>query len=294
MQGDFSGKLGLVLKALSLSRGRMASALNVDKSLVGRWATGSVRPSEHNLSRLTEFVATRHPGFTMADWDRELPSLAKLFGVALVEERAPDPSLLPRQFLDQTRQATQQRGSAYEGFWQTTRPSVIMNGAIFHDRGMIRRNADGLLHVRIGGSGLTFEGWVLPAEGNLFTVLYNNIGATPLFLVLRGVSLPRAEQLDGLLLLSALNAERTPTAVPVLLERIGDLAGDVVLDDARCEDLLAQESAVPEGEIAEDIVDYLMRDVGPEAAARGGDLFLMASSRAGYSRGASLSGTLRG
>mgnify|MGYP000007444798 CR=1 FL=1 len=34
-------------------RGRLAADLGVDKSVVGRWATGAVRPSDHNLSRLT-------------------------------------------------------------------------------------------------------------------------------------------------------------------------------------------------------------------------------------------------
>ena len=49
----FSEKLSFVLKALSLSRGALASELNVDKSLVGRWARGSVTPSRQNLARLS-------------------------------------------------------------------------------------------------------------------------------------------------------------------------------------------------------------------------------------------------
>ena len=52
----FAAKLDLVLRALSLSRGRLAAALGVDKSLVGRWTSGAVTPSDHNLSRLTQFV----------------------------------------------------------------------------------------------------------------------------------------------------------------------------------------------------------------------------------------------
>ena len=40
----FSSKLQLVLKALSVSRGRLAAEIGVDKSLAGRWCSGAVRP----------------------------------------------------------------------------------------------------------------------------------------------------------------------------------------------------------------------------------------------------------
>jgi transcriptional regulator with XRE-family HTH domain len=63
----FSEKLGLVLKALSMSRGQLAAQLGVDKSIVGRWATGAVQPSAHNLSRLTGLVAGRVDGFITLD-----------------------------------------------------------------------------------------------------------------------------------------------------------------------------------------------------------------------------------
>ena len=77
----FSKKLDLVLKALSMSRGRLAAELGVDKSLVGRWASGTVTPSAHNLENLTRLVAQRRAGFTMLDWDRSLDGLAQVFGV---------------------------------------------------------------------------------------------------------------------------------------------------------------------------------------------------------------------
>lgn len=55
----FSEKLGLVLKSLSMSRGRLASELGVDKSLVGRWVSGTVTPSSHNLKNLTRLLMSR-------------------------------------------------------------------------------------------------------------------------------------------------------------------------------------------------------------------------------------------
>jgi transcriptional regulator with XRE-family HTH domain len=74
MEQPFSAKLTLVLKALSLSRGQVASLLEVDKSAVGRWLTGAVKPSAHSLSQLSAVVAAKVPGFAVLDWDRPLES----------------------------------------------------------------------------------------------------------------------------------------------------------------------------------------------------------------------------
>ena len=67
--GDFAQKLGLVLKAINLSRGRLAQVVGVDKSAVSRWASGVQAPSDNNLSLLTEAVARLRPGFERRDWD---------------------------------------------------------------------------------------------------------------------------------------------------------------------------------------------------------------------------------
>ena len=80
---NFSAKLDLALKALSMSRGRLAADLVFDKSLVGRWASGAVMPSEHSLSLLTQLIASKRSGFTMLDWDRDIEGLAGVFGVEL-------------------------------------------------------------------------------------------------------------------------------------------------------------------------------------------------------------------
>jgi transcriptional regulator with XRE-family HTH domain len=216
---DFAEKFRLVLRALNLSRGAIASAVGVDKSLVGRWASGTVTPSEHNLARLSQFVGDRKPGFSMADWDRSLADLASLFGVTVAEGHNATLPGFPPAFVEQAHKLTAVRGSTYEGFWRTYRPSVMMPGTIFRDHGMIRANADGYLCVRMGGAGMTFEGIILPGDSNLFAVFNNSIGAAPYFLIAKGIQLPRADLLEGLLLLAALDAARTPAAVPIVLER---------------------------------------------------------------------------
>ena len=73
---DFAHKLGVVLKAINLSRGRLAQTVGVDKSVVSRWASGVQVPSDQNLSLLTEAVARHRPGFERRDWDRDAAGLA--------------------------------------------------------------------------------------------------------------------------------------------------------------------------------------------------------------------------
>jgi hypothetical protein len=244
--GSFPEKLALVMRALSVSRVALAHDLAIDKSLVGRWLSGAVHPTEHNLTRLTALVETRLADFRMADWFTDSAVFAARLGL-------PAPPAKPHQddsaiaflgpFLALSREETARRGAAYEGFWRSSRPSLLMTEQIFHDYAMIRRATNGLLEVRIHGAGLNFTGWALPGEGNVFAFLQDPVGMTPMSLVFRGVTLPRAMVLDGLLLLAALDATRTLGAMPILLERIDDLSGDVAADDIRCDQM---EEAAPE------------------------------------------------
>src|SRR3954451_18574558 len=83
MNEPFAKKLELALKVLSMSRARLAADLGVDKSVVGRWVTGAVQPSAHNLSLLSALIAEKVPGFTALDWDRSLGAFADVRGAAL-------------------------------------------------------------------------------------------------------------------------------------------------------------------------------------------------------------------
>ena len=50
---DFPAKLALAMKLSSISRGRLAAELRVDKSVVARWLGGINAPNGHNLSSLS-------------------------------------------------------------------------------------------------------------------------------------------------------------------------------------------------------------------------------------------------
>lgn len=296
----FHEKLDLVLKALSMSRGRLAAELGVDKSLVGRWVSGVVHPSSLNLENLTRLIARRCGGFTMLDWDRDMPGLAGLLGVSAPTNGNGAKAYgggdgLPLPLLDMARMSTERRGAAYEGFWRTTRPSVMMPGRFFHDHGMIRRADNGLLQFKVGGAGLLFDGWLLLAEGQLFAILFDTVGQTPIFVIWNGVPLSKASFLDGIVTAAALNAARTPSAYPIVMERIGDLTGDREADDAHCAELLARDPLAPEGSVPEDLQAHLVRDIGPRAAEAGvGEMFLLAPITSTLSRGETIGGRLMG
>lgn len=269
MSGSFAAKFALVLKALSLSRGRLAADLGVDKSVVGRWVTGAVKPSDHNLSRLTALIAEHAPGFTALDWDRTSADFGALFGVP-----GPRATGLPLPLLDQIRSTTTLRAAAYEGFFRSTRPYVLQPGRFVHDHGMIRLDDQGLLSLRMGTGGTFVEGWMLPMGNQLFCIAADITSGALLFGVFNGVATARAQMLDGLVLGPALDPGRTPTAYAMMFERVGDLTGDPAADEAHFADLAARDPLVPEGAVSDELRAHLLRDIGPAAAALGGDMLL--------------------
>lgn len=278
MSEPFAKKLELVLKVLSMSRARLAADLGVDKSVVGRWVSGAVQPSAHNLSLLSALVAERIPGFTALDWDRGQRAFAEFIGadlgIAAGDETRAAPAGLPLARMDLFLAATELRGEAYEGFYRTTRPYVLAPGRFVHDHAMVRRDPSGLLRLSMATSGTVIDGWVLLVGNQLFAICIDVTSGAMLFGVFNGVGTARADVVDGLVLAPALDAGRTPTAHVMQLERIGDLTADREADDQRFKALGALDPVVPEAEVSDDLRRYLTADFGPLAAAAGGDLLL--------------------
>ncbi len=291
MSEPFSAKLELVLKVFSMSRGRLAADLGIDKSVVGRWVTGAVRPSAYNLSLVTTLVAQKRPGFTSLDWDRSLPALAAFLGA----DPTATPGLTPVQglqfaILPQAQANTVLRGAAYEGFFRSTRPFLTLPGRFIHDHMMIRLDPAGLLRLRMGTAGTFFEGWVLPVHNQLFCVAEDVTSGAPFFSILNGVGTSRADLLDGLSLGAALDTGRTPTAMALILERIADLSGDREADDGYFTELATRDPVAPQGSVPEDIREHLLRDIGPSHLQAGGDLLLRMPLSRSMSRGPRLPG----
>jgi hypothetical protein len=63
-------------------------------------------------------------------------------------------------------------------------------------------------------------------------------------------------------------------AYAIMFERVGNLSGDPKADDAHFAELAAKNPLAPEGSIPDELRAHLLRDVGPEARALGGDRLL--------------------
>ena len=275
---SFADKLTLVLKTLSMTRGHLAAEMGVDKSIVGRWMTGRVEPSNHNMARLTELVAARIPGFRLIDWEQDIGGLEGLLGVTpsntSLNKSARLPPGLPIPLMDQIMDTTALRAPSYEGFFRSTRPYAQRPGHFIHDHIMMRLDASGLLRLHMGTGGVVLDGWVLPFQGKLFVIASELTSGALGFAILNGVNTIIAGTMDGILLNCALDAGHSPTACAIIVERIGDLSGDVDVDDRRIRELTGMDPFAPVGSVPEDIVAHLVRDIGPAQLALGGDWLL--------------------
>jgi transcriptional regulator with XRE-family HTH domain len=286
MTEGFADKLALVLKALSISHGRLAADVGVDKSLVGRWCSGKIQPSAHNCARLTHKLAARlpelAPPFSMIDWDLDLATLADRLGVVI----APPPKVasdLPSGFaewlkLGKLREAALASGkasAALAGLWRTTRAAPELPGRFAHDYVIMQTTDDGPLSFRMGIFSHRMIGWAIPVGDQMYCCCTNQSTGGSVFAILNRVHRARIEVLDGVSLACMNDAGGTPVAAAILLERIADLSGDPDADEARYEELLAEHPVAPDDSIPEDVKNYLLFDTGPTALANGGDGMIM-------------------
>lgn len=288
----FADRLGLVLKALSMSGGRLAADVGVDKSLVSRWCSGAVTPSAHNLARLTQAIAARHSGFTMLDWDLDLPALAARFGVAVPAPAAAAEAMpssfaawlaLPT-FQDAAREGAGLHG-ALAGIWRTTRPSPEFRGKFAHDYAILEATPDGTIQFRIGVFSARLIGWSVVVGEQIYGAATDPLTGASIFSIFNFVRRPRIDVMDGITLSCMAHAGGAPVANACMLERIQDLSGDPTADHARYEELLTQHPIAPDGSVPEAIRNHLLFDCGPTALAAGGDHVMMMRAMNSLARG---------
>ncbi|MEY2884011.1 MAG: hypothetical protein RL490_1735 [Pseudomonadota bacterium] len=289
MGTPFSARLSMIMAALSVSRAQLASALAVDKSLVSRWCSGRITPSETNLARLTLYVAGRCPGFTMRNWNDPLADLAARFGVTLADARAPPAALaalVPASLLAEAAANVTAHGASYEGIWRTTRPSSEAPGQFIHEHVLLRVTPDGMLSFRLAIMDIRYAGWSLPLQNKLFSIATDATTGTFVFGIFNGVMRQRAEVVDGLIMTVMRDAAGTPIASKCLLERVGDLSGDVAGDEVRLDELAAGYPLSVADAIPPHIRTHLWSDTGPMALAQGGEAVLMMGLATSMARGA--------
>ena len=278
MTTTLAAKLDFVLKALSMSRGRLAAELGVDKSAAGRWVSGAASPSAHNMTQLTALVSQRAPGFTALDWERDLEGLAQVLGVSPPGAMRPGEAQRPSisiPLLEESQLMARLRGSAYEGFYRSTRPYAQQAGAFIHDYSMIRFDEDGSLRMWMNAAGVRIEGQVLLLQNQIFIVASEMTSGAFVFAILNGVSTVQAGVLDGILLFCALDPGRTPTASAAVFERVGDLSGEAKADEARFEAFGKLGGVASAASAPPQIRAHLVRNLGPDHLAAGDWLLQM-------------------
>lgn len=260
-------KLQLVLKVLVISRAGLAAALGVDKSLVGRWASGAVTPSNHNLANLTRFVADRVPGFTVLDWERDMASFRSLLGVGESEKPATDSSIwVPPAFHEEAQRRAAMRGPLYTGLWRSTRASNDMPGHFVHDITMVWRDEEGRMRVSIGVEGVRYHGWSLILENQIFSVSFDQEAMTAMFSLFNGVARGRPKVLDGINLATLRDAGGSPAASRGILEKTHEITGNREEDEAAFEQAIAELNPLaPAGSIDPNIAEQLTKGVTGEA-----------------------------
>lgn len=283
--GGFAARLDLVLKALSISRGRLAADVGVDKSLVGRWCSGAVQPSAYNLTRLTQAISVRMPGFTMLDWDADVAALATRLGISLTTTGPVSTEWFPPHLVAEAVTAVEQRGQHYEGLWKTTRLASELPGHFIHDHVLLRRSANGLLAYTAGVFDVRFAGWAMPLQNQLFAVSHGTVSGTLVFVILNGVARQRAEVLDGLMMTCMRDAGGSPVASRILMTRIGDVSDDLDADSRRMEALLSANPLESPDTLPAGVREHLWGDCGPAAFAGGGDHIMMLNFARSLSRG---------
>lgn len=309
---DFGARLSLAMKVLNISRGALASEARADKSLVSRWTRGVVAPRGHNLAVLTEVVRARQPDFTQLSWELPIERFAAAIGAPpawiaapapplaevappppsrtpTVVEAAPVPGLpdLPYGVVALCRQETEVRGAAYEGHFRAFVLSATRLGEIMRLSAMLRLRGD-ILEIRLVGGGWECRGWMMSRRAQLHGLMSDAADGGIAYLLLNGVTMPRALAMDGIFTTTAHDKGQTPVSSPILFERIDSLGADPETDDERVE--VAKRAAIQldPAEVPSHVRAFLFRDFGPTAHAAGGDPMLRIDWRASLAQGGTM------
>ncbi len=265
---DFATKLDHLLKALSISRGRLAQEAGLDKSLVGRWVAGKVRPSALNLEKATAALARRQKGFSILDWDRSLPDFVARFGGAVVGAQGPG-MVFHADVLTHARAEISQRGDRYTGFYWIYRKSFGRPGRQGRLAVCIRPR-DGLLEIIEGAPGFEYRGWGLLLANRLYAMFTDDAAEVMAYMIANAALPPKAKVLHAIFLGVSSDGQLTPKSAPAVLLRAGDLTGDPAADAATYLQMKANGGQIDPKDVPPRVRTFLDRDFGATAFAMGG------------------------
>lgn len=228
---DFAGRLKLALKQANVSPAALGAAVGVDKSVVSRWLSGRVKPTQHNVTRIAGVLAQRLPGFTVLAFEAPVADFRALVQPTMAMGETGQSLPIPFGALEAARRETGRRGVEYFGaymmyYWSFSTPGKIAQMAL------MLRPEDGLIGARYGAEGFSFRGWALLMLNRMYVIFAEERFEAMAFLVLNAGQQPKARFITGILSGPA-EGLLVPTASPVVLVRLRDLTDDPAGDEAK-------------------------------------------------------------
>lgn len=265
-----------------MSRGQIASALAVDKSVVSRWLSGHATPNAHNQARLTAHIALRAPGFTMFDWEADDAGFAARLGLvepastATQAEAGDLPGFSALPAFAPARHETAARGARYCGLWESIIPSYMRPGQ-FHREHIVIRQEHGWLAGEAIGVAYRWPMTGFIANGQLILCLADTNDFV--FRQFNRVDEPIIDQVDGLMMAAAWLPDQAPTASRIIMSRLTPPDADQGAIDAALAARAAERCYLDAAALPPGMEAALVPDVGPAAARAGGDGLLRADPK---------------
>ena len=267
MDSRIADKLNLVMKALAVSRGQLASQLAVDKSIVSRWVSGANSPSGENLTVLTRWVSARVPGFSGLHWDGDIAQVSALLGageLATTGLGAAFDFWLRKPVLADAVASSGAVATLCEGFWRTTRPAPNTSDWYIREYVLIQGMLSGLMRFRAGSLNVRLDGWCYCVGNQLFSSAIHETQGQSMFGIYHRPVAGKAEVMDGMILWPQSDGGGLIHASASFLERVEDLVGPEE-DEARFKILLAEPPIVPRDAVPAELQRYLTQRADPQS-----------------------------
>jgi transcriptional regulator with XRE-family HTH domain len=280
----FSVRLEFVLKALSISRGRLGADLAVDKSVVSRWLSGSRAPTSHNMAAITALIGTRVKGFTMLDWELSLDDLAARLGIVEAREEASPimaDEAISFRLVKRSTAETAALGERFIGLWRCTRPAFARTDVFIREH-MHIFPVGHRLAVNYFCAHFDWPGWLLMTNQRLDILVEDT---DLVHLLLAPPQTPFVYSMDGVVLTSAADDFRTPSASRIFIERVSPWEADDDTMDTLMAEARAAQVTWAWDEIDPDLRSHLNPEIGPTAMRGGGDHILRLPQNVTMGRG---------
>jgi hypothetical protein len=238
---EFALNFATLLRALNLSGVELAAAMRVHKSAVRRWSLGATQPTGVNLARLSAYVATRVPGFTVADWDLAAPAFAQRLrnrgqgtSASGLEATAPGPNL--RAFAV-FRDMLEREAPVYAGFYMSYIMDSTADGRVVARACRVWRDGQ-RMRILLNGGEFEIAGEVFMSTDRVFVMTEPPRGAGLGLQIYAGSPRATPDLLIGAAVFNARDTEQSPTAAAAVAEFRGRHSGVAENDERTWRELV--------------------------------------------------------